>query len=1007
MTVTAIATSPLQVGWTGDALVAWWWDGRAVLGRAGDGSRVYGELVNQFGWLPSGSAAMRIEAALPSGMVTIPAIGLPPAAWRRPRSSSRRGPSASVRWMDSAVALAGWITGSGRAVPELHPTGSHNAYEASWVVAGDPAIDAAVATLAAGQPPVVRAVAPLGSAPTSWDGDGSDDGSLAATTALVEWLVDRLARGALRQLRWVPPLKGLRGPEATAARAMAAALTGTETRIVPGRADASCALGVIADALSTMRARIAGEPVLDVRLRLGLPGSEPSADAAGDGWPLAVELVDRLDASRWCSANDVWQGTALAEDLAGDPGHLPVLEEVLRAARRRLASSAPLACLAAVLDPDRPIGGQIDIAAASQLIGSLAALTELGISVQVPGQLVPAAAKVRGKARVAPPAAAESRLGAQALVSWSMVVDGAPVDPAVLERAVAAGSSLLNVDGRWVQLDPTSARKALAELARHQHDHALVGPAELLRLAAEAGSPSGGLFDSLDAADDGAAGTTGDDAGWVGDLLAGLPDASLGPGEVPAGFVAELRPYQQRAVGWMQFLARVGLGGCLADDMGLGKTPTTLAHLAGRPGPHLVVCPLSVVRNWEMEAARFTPSMKVLVHHGTGRRRGDALVEELRGAELVVSTYGLVARDLDHLGALRWTTVVLDEAQAIKNPHTKAARAVRKLVAAQKLALTGTPVENRLGELWSILEAVNPGLLGSEHRFRERFALPIERDGDEHVAARLRRLTSPFVLRRTKADRSLVPDLPDKVEQVAWATLTAEQAAMYQAVTDELLRAAERAEGIQRRGLVLAALTRLKQVCNHPAHALGDGSRLAGRSGKLARFDELIADLLDAGEQALVFTQYRAMGEILQRHLGEQRGLRVPFLHGGVAKSRRDAMVDAFQSGRGGPLLIVSLKAGGTGLNLTAASRVVHYDRWWNPAVEDQATDRAWRIGQRQAVFVHKLVCQGTLEERIAQLIDDKRRLAGMVVGTGEAWLSELSTAELRDLVTLDAGERR
>jgi non-specific serine/threonine protein kinase len=436
--------------------------------------------------------------------------------------------------------------------------------------------------------------------------------------------------------------------------------------------------------------------------------------------------------------------------------------------------------------------------------------------------------------------------------------------------------------------------------------------------------------------------------------------------------------------------------------MGLGKTPTTLAHLAARAGPHLVLCPLSVVRNWQAEAARFTPGIRCLVHHGNDRRRGDVLSAAIASADLVVTTYGLAVRDIAELASVHWQTVVLDEAQAVKNPHTHAARTVRKLPAKQKLALTGTPVENRLSELWAILDVVNPGLLGSEHRFRTQWAQPIERDGDVEVAARLRRLTGPFVLRRTKADRSLVPDLPDKVEQIAWATLTREQAAMYQAVVDRLLADAQAEVGMKRRGLVLAALTRLKQICNHPAHAAKDGSRLAGRSGKLARFDELVVDLLDADERALVFTQYREMGDLLQRHLAEQLDLRVPFLHGGVPKSRRDRMVDHFQDGTGSPLLIVSLKAGGTGLNLTAATRVVHYDRWWNPAVEDQATDRAWRIGQHRSVFVHKLVCQGTVEERISELIDDKRRLAGMVIGgTGEAWLSELSTDQLRELVVL------
>jgi non-specific serine/threonine protein kinase len=413
---------------------------------------------------------------------------------------------------------------------------------------------------------------------------------------------------------------------------------------------------------------------------------------------------------------------------------------------------------------------------------------------------------------------------------------------------------------------------------------------------------------------------------------------------------------------------------------------------------------LSVVHNWEAEAARFTPGLRTVVHHGSERHRDPDGAFEPGPDHLVLTTYGLVARDLGTLAAVEWSTVVLDEAQMVKNPGTKAAKAVRQLRAGQKIALTGTPVENRLAELWSLLDAVNPGLLGSQARFRRKFASPIERDADPKAIERLRQLTRPFVLRRTKADRTLLPELPDKIEQIAYAQLTREQAVLYQRVVDDLLRAAEEETGMRRRGQVLAALTRLKQVCNHPAHALRDGSRLAGRSGKLNRFDELVEELLDVGERALVFTQFREMGELLVQHVAERFGIRAPFLHGGVARARRTAMVAAFQGGSAPPLLLVSLKAGGTGLNLTAASHVIHYDRWWNPAVEDQATDRAWRIGQEQTVNVHKLVCQGTIEERIGQVIDEKRQLADAVIGAadGEAWLSELSTQQLHDLVVLD-----
>ena len=460
----------------------------------------------------------------------------------------------------------------------------------------------------------------------------------------------------------------------------------------------------------------------------------------------------------------------------------------------------------------------------------------------------------------------------------------------------------------------------------------------------------------------------------------------------------------------MRFLARIGLGGCLADDMGLGKTATALAHLLDRPGPHLVVCPLSVVHNWQSEATRFAPSLAVTIHHGAqraGRTDAPEVAPEFASDELVITTYGLATRDIDQLALVDWGTVIADEAQFVKNPATKAARAIRRLRAAQRLALTGTPVENRLSELWSILDWTNPGMLGSRERFRHRYSKPIERADDSELAAEaaasLRALTQPFVLRRTKADRALVPDLPDKIEQVAWAGLTREQAVLYQQVVDQLLADAADTTGMKRRSLVLASITKLKQICNHPLNATGEDGRIAGRSGKLARFDELVDELLDVDERALVFTQYVTMGNLLVRHLAARFGWTVPFLSGSVARTRRDALVAAFQAGQGPPLLLVSLKAGGTGLNLTAASQVIHYDRWWNPAVENQASDRAWRIGQRQVVTVHKMVCEGTVEERIAQLIDDKQALADVVVGQGEAWLTELTTAQLQDLVRLDA----
>jgi SNF2 family DNA or RNA helicase len=604
-----------------------------------------------------------------------------------------------------------------------------------------------------------------------------------------------------------------------------------------------------------------------------------------------------------------------------------------------------------------------------------------------------------------PPDDRQRRFGTEALVDWKLLVDDEEVPDALLERAAEAGARLLHTGNRWVRIDPDDLRRKRTRRQQLADERSSVTPLELVALANDDESTEERATIEVaangDVAGDPLSGTPAD---WANALLAGLPDDRLHEAVESADFTGELRHYQRRGLAWMQFLARLGLGGCLADDMGLGKTATTLAHLVELPGPHLVVCPLSVVRNWRSEAERFTPRLDVRIHHGPDRHRDreDELFTTDPERELVITTYGLLPRDLEHLVELDWSTVVLDEAQMVKNPHTKAARAVRELRAGQKLALTGTPVENRLSELWAILDAVNPGLLGGPESFRRRFASPIERTGDELAATRLRRLTRPFVLRRTKADKRLLPDLPDKVEQIAYARLTREQAVLYQQVVDQLLTDAQETSGIKRRGRVLAALTRLKQICNHPAHALRDGSRLHGRSGKLTRFDELVTDLLDGQEQALAFTQFREMGELLVQHVAERFHLDAAFLHGGVSRVGRDRMVDAFQDGVGAPLLIVSLKAGGTGLNLTAATQVIHYDRWWNPAVEDQATDRAWRIGQHRLVNVHKLVCEGTVEERIGAVIDEKRQLADAVVGTGETWLSELSTDELRDLVVLE-----
>jgi SNF2 family DNA or RNA helicase len=552
---------------------------------------------------------------------------------------------------------------------------------------------------------------------------------------------------------------------------------------------------------------------------------------------------------------------------------------------------------------------------------------------------------------------------------------------------------LIRLRGQWVELDERHLAAALKFLERRGSGTMTAGDA----LAAGLGQDVTDLPVTEVDAD-----------GWLADLLSGDADSRLAPMSTPASFHGELRPYQERGLAWLSFLGGLGVGAVLADDMGLGKSPQTLALLQAErdtgtaAGPTLLVCPMSLVGNWQREAAKFTPGLSVHVHHGSDRLSGLDLAATVAAADLVITSYGVAARDRTVLAGVPWSRVVCDEAQNIKNARTRQAEAVRSIPARSRIALTGTPVENRLTELWSIMEFACPGLLGPAERFRQRFAIPIERNADAAATEQLRRLTGPFILRRVKTDKSVIADLPDKLEMKVWCNLTPEQASLYQATVDDMMARIEAAEpGIERRGLVLATMAKLKQVCNHPAHLLGDGSRLDGRSGKLARLEEICEEITEAGDRALCFTQYAEFGRMLQPHLAGRLGCPVHFLHGGTPKKRRDDMVAQFQDGTGPSVFLLSLKAGGTGLNLTAASHVIHVDRWWNPAVEDQATDRAFRIGQRRDVQVRKFVCVGTVEERIDQMIEDKKALAQAVVGTGESWLTELSVAELRQVIEL------
>ncbi|WP_207390536.1 DEAD/DEAH box helicase [Rhodococcus sp. ABRD24] len=623
------------------------------------------------------------------------------------------------------------------------------------------------------------------------------------------------------------------------------------------------------------------------------------------------------------------------------------------------------------------------------------ALNEAGVTLLLPRAWAVVSPSLRVRVVSPPvPAAAEDRaVGMDEIVGydWELALGDTVLGADELARLANAQSDLVRLRGQWVQADHT----VLAQAARYVTQRNSSGDDTL-----------SGLFAQLTEAERPPVPVEEVHAtGWVGTLL----DGTLEPAPVPKpkGLEAILRPYQQRGLDWLAFMSETGLGAVLADDMGLGKTVQLLALLAHERSdrPTLLVCPMSVVGNWQREAAKFVPDLKVHVHHGAGRSRGEELAAAVRANDLVITTYSLLARDVVALGEQRWRRVVLDEAQHVKNSGTAQARAARAIPADHRIALTGTPVENRLDELRSILDFVNRGMLGSPQAFRARFAVPIERDQDEAAVTRLRAVTSPFVLRRVKTDPTVISDLPDKFEMTVRANLTVEQAALYRAVVDEMLKQIKDTEGMQRKGAVLSALTRLKQVCNHPAHFLGDGSgvmrRGRHRSGKLGLVEDILDSVTADGERALLFTQFREFGDLVVPYLSERFGVDVPFLHGGVTKIRRDRMVERFQGADGPPIMLLSLKAGGTGLNLTAANHVVHLDRWWNPAVENQATDRAFRIGQRRDVQVRKLVCVGTLEERIDAMLATKQELADLAVGTGERWITEMSTDQLHDLLTL------
>ena len=890
---------------------------------------------------------------------------------------------ASIRYLTELAAFARELVERGRVVPAIR----HDdlGYIARWrpVLLGPDIITLHALVIA--MPPICHAAPGLG-------------GANEVATAALETLVDAAMRNALPDdLDLLPTRRGRPPKQPAVTEAWLAALSSHSGRFDAQTADAD-ALARSLQAWEGMGTGQTGPARAMFRFTddASDSGDDDTDDLPNRMWRLEFLLQSNADPSLMVPAEQAWANQGSLDRW------LPRPQELLLAELGRASRIYPE--LVPALRQPRPSVLDLDADGAYTFLSVAAPkLDEAGFGILLPswwdrrrklGFTISAHTPVDGVV------GGTSRFGREQLMefSWRLAIGDDILTDDEIATLAEAKTPLIRLRGTWVAVDPEQLRRGLQFLEDTPTGTKSAG--EILALAAR--DPDDG---------DTPLPLTGVSAdGWLGGLLDGTASQSLQEVPLPDGFTAELRPYQRRGLSWLAFLSSLGLGACLADDMGLGKTVQLLALEAllradgSSQAPTLLLCPMSLVGNWQREAARFAPALRVHAYHGRDRLRGQALREQLAESDIVLTTYATATRDIDELARLEWQRVVLDEAQAIKNALSQSAKAVRRLHTSERIALTGTPVENRLAELWSIMNFLNPDLLGSSEQFRTRFAIPVERHGQTEPAERLRKITRPYILRRLKTDPAIINDLPEKIEVKQYCRLTAEQASLYQAVVDDMMEKIEASEGIQRRGNVLATMTKLKQVCNHPAQLLHDRSAVGRRSGKVIRLEEILEELLDEGDKALCFTQFTDFAELLMPHLSARFGTDVLYLHGGTPKNRRDEMVTRFQTSDGPPIFLLSLKAGGTGLNLTEANHVIHLDRWWNPAVENQATDRAFRIGQKRNVQVRKFICTGTLEEKIDETIEQKKALADLVISDGEGWLTELSTGALRDLFALSEG---
>jgi hypothetical protein len=894
--------------------------------------------------IPGAGASARLRRRLvPAGLVPV-GIALDFLLDARPGEAT---PSA-LAW--SAVLTAGLgLVARGRLQPAATASGSD-----AWKVGPlDPADLRLLEALSAAMPPLGHCVVVPGVSPLR----------VTSPRALVRAAWDALADSLVRTAA---------AGTATGATGFAATEVTDVTDLRPWLDEATGATGDGASV--SLRVEFGGRPA-------ALSPDNGRATTEGTAGRAVLQMTSVTDPSLVVDAGDLFAMPAVVLARYGEAAE----RDLLLALRRGGRVWPPLGALLSELVPSAlPLDDDL---MADLLLDGTEALQEAGIEVLWPVELVSDQLRLRAVATPTPGAVVGSGLdlGSMLEFRWEIALGGEALTEEELAALAEAKRGVVRLRGRFVVADPALIARAADRRARR------VTAAEALgALLAGKVELDGELVDV------GAEGSLLE----LAERLRAVATPGVAELAVPARLEAELRPYQRRGMAWLQQMTELGLGACLADDMGLGKTIQVIAlHLLraqDSAGPTLVVCPTSLLGNWERELNRFAPSVPVRRFHGGSRH-----LDDLAADEVVLTTYGVLRRERERICEAGLSMVVADEVQHAKNPLSETARALRAVPSAARVALTGTPVENRLTELWSILDWTTPGLLGPLERFRRTVAVAVERNRDPEATERLASVVRPFLLRRRKTDPTIAPELPARTVTDLPVPLTTEQATLYEAEVREALAAIEEKSGIARQGLVLRLLTVLKQICNHPAQYLHQAGPLPGRSGKLAALDELSEVILSAGDSVLVFSQFVEMCSLIEAHLAE-RGVATLFLHGGVPAKRREEMVATFQAGDV-PVFLLSLKAGGVGLNLTQATHVIHYDRWWNPAVEDQASDRAHRIGQRRAVQIHRLICEGTVEDRIAQILERKRSLAETIVGEGESWIGDLSNDDLAELVRLGA----